>query len=128
MSRSQPPRAGPRRIAPGRSAECETGSAGRMQAKRGSSGQPAQQPRGVVVLRVAYARKGEEVAAADGRDVAGEHLVLEPGLHRDVRVQLSLEAAERVPHVRVPTLVGALVVLEASAQDGAGGRGFRGLG
>src|SRR5215211_4553156 len=118
MSRRQGPRtarAGPRRIASRRSAESDTGSAGRMQAKRGSCGQPAQQPRGVVVLRVAHAGNGEEVAAAYGRDVADEHLVLEPGLHRDVCVQLLLEAAERVPHVGVPTLVGALVVLETAA-------------
>src|SRR3954451_14696646 len=131
MSRRQgprPARAGPRRIVSRRSAGCDTGSAGRMLAKRGSSRQPAQQPRGVVALRVAHAGNGEEVAAAYGGDVPDEPLVLEPGLHRDVRVQLSLEAAERVPHVRVPTLVGALVVLEASAQDGAGGSGLRGLG
>src|SRR5215210_6464562 len=81
-----------------------------------------------MVLSVAYAGDGEEVAAAYGGDVGGEHLVLEPGLHRDVGVQLLLEAAERVPHVGVPTLFGALVVLEAAAQDGAGGRGLRGLG
>src|SRR5438552_15461105 len=109
MPRSQSPRptrAGPRRTVSRRSAERETAS----------SRQSAQQPRGVVVLCVADAGNGEEVAAAYGGDVAGEHLILEPSLHRDVGVQLLLEAAERVPHVGVPALVGALVVLETAAQ------------
>src|ERR687888_1482739 len=91
----RPARAGARRRVSRRSAERATGSAGRMQAKRGSSREPAQQPRGVVVLRVAHSGNSEEVAAAYGCDVTDEPLALEPGLHRDVRVQLSLKAAER---------------------------------
>src|SRR5205823_11320855 len=123
-----PTRAGPRRTTPRRSAGPEHRPAGLMQAKSGSSRQPTQQPRGVVVLRVAHPRNREEVATAYGGDVADEHLVLEPALHRNVGVQLVLEAAERVPHVRVPALVGTLVVLEASAQDGACRGAFRSLG
>src|SRR3954454_18806880 len=99
----------------------------RAEREAGITSSVRQQPRGVVVLRVANAGRREEVAAADRRDVGNEHFALQPRLHRDVRLQLLLEAAERVPDVGVATLVRALVVLEASAEDRAGGRGLRRL-
>src|SRR5205807_8173152 len=92
------------------------------------SSRMGQQPTAVVVLRVSHSGKREEVAPTVGADERHQHFVLQPGLHGNVRGQLLLEAAERVPHVGVPLLVGAAVVLVAAAQDGAGGRRLRGLG